>query len=822
MTTVQFSQTSSWNGGFTGNMVITNTSSRINGWTLEFTAPFQITNLWNATIVSRQGGNGTPFRYVIRSANWNSVIPSNGTVSFGFNANRVGTGSVQPSNFVLNGVPLQTGSVTPTPTPLPAIAINDVSLVEGNGGTTEAVFTVSLSQSSTTAVQVSFATANDTALAGSDYTAASGIVTFLPGETRKTVRVNVNGDASVEANERFFVRLSNASSNARIADSEGIATITNDDVTLPPPLPQLSINDVQLVEGNNGTTAATFVVRLSAASNQAVSVNFATANDTAQAGSDYTATSGILSFAAGETSKTVTVNVTGDTVVEANERFFVNLTNATNAQIGDAQGIGTITNDDTATQPQPNPAFNYGEALQKSILFYEAQRSGRLPSTNRLSWRGDSALNDGADVGRDLTGGYYDAGDHVKFGFPMAASMTMLGWGAVEYRDEYQASGQLPYILDAIKWGTDYILKAHVTNSDGTTKEFWAQVGTGPNDHSYWGPAERMTMPRPAFKIDRSKPGSDLAGEAAAALAVASIAFRETDRAYSDRLLTNAKQLFQFADTYRGKYSDSVPQAANYYNSFSGFQDELVWAAVWLHKATRAAGTPDSTYLTKAESMYQGVPRGWTQSWDTKQYGAAILLAQETGNARYRTDVESWLNFWSDKSGAGITYTSGGLAWLSQWGSLRYSANTAFLAGVYADTVNDPNNRYSNFAEDQIDYILGDNPNRRSYMVGFGNNSPKNPHHRNSHGSLTGNINEPGNNRHVLYGALVGGPSAANDNAYVDSRTDFVSNEVALDYNAGLTGALARMYGEFGGAPLANFATSALTTLSNPSNTLAL
>src|SRR6185295_17880792 len=84
--------------------------------------------------------------------------------------------------------------------------------------------------------------------------------------------------------------------------------------------------------------------------------------------------------------------------------------------------------------------FNYAEALQKAEFFYEAQRSGALPAANRINWRGDSGLRDGADVGHDLTGGWYDAGDHVKFGFPMAASATMLAWGIVEYRAGFTAA----------------------------------------------------------------------------------------------------------------------------------------------------------------------------------------------------------------------------------------------------------------------------------------------------------------------------------------------------------------------------------------------
>ncbi|NJL22284.1 MAG: hypothetical protein HC895_18025 [Leptolyngbyaceae cyanobacterium SM1_3_5] len=679
------------------------------------------------------------------------------------------------------------------------MSIGDRTIVEGNTGTSPATFEVQLSQASQQAVTVQYATANGTATAGSDYTASTNTLTFAPGETRKTITVNVQGDTSVEPNETFAVRLSGAT-NATIADGEGIGTITNNDVApVPTPTPtpapapapvlrNLSIGDVTLTEGNSGTATATFAVNLSASSTSAIDVNFATANRTATAGADYTSRTGTIRFAPGETRKTIEVSVLGDTIAEASETFAVNLSRAVNATIADGEGIATVTDNDA---PPPAPGrFNYGEVLEKSFLFYEAQRSGDLPSTNRISWRGDSALRDGADVGVDLTGGYYDAGDHVKFGFPMAASMTMLGWGVVQYRNAYQQSGQLDEALDALKWGTDYILKAHTAPN-----EFWGQVGLGGPDHAYWGPAETMTMARPAFKIDAQNPGSDLAGEAAAALAAASIAFRPTNSGYADRLLTHATQLFSFADNHRGKYSDSIRDAANYYPSYS-FTDELVWSATWMHKAIEAKGGTDTFYLNKAESYYQGVYAGWTQSWDEKSHGAAVLLAQETGNSRYRTDVENWLNYWSDKSGAGIRYTPGGFAWLDQWGSNRYSANTAFVAGVYSDTVNDPGDRYSNFAEDQIDYLLGDNPNNRSYVVGFGNNSPRNPHHRGAHGSTTNNINDPLINRNVLTGALVGGLSAANDNAYSDDRTNFITNEVALDYNAAFTGALARMYQE--------------------------
>ncbi len=452
------------------------------------------------------------------------------------------------------------------------------------------------------------------------------------------------------------------------------------------------------------------------------------------------------------------------------------------------------------SHPGTGGRFNYAEALQKSLYFYEAQRSGALPDSARVSWRGGSALQDGSDAGVDLAGGYYDAGDHIKFAFPMCGALTMLAWGGIEYREGYEAAGQWQTLLDTVRWGTDWLIKAH-TGPD----ELFVQVGEGQPDHDFWGPAEEMTMLRRSFKIDAGRPGSDAAGEAAAALASASILFRKDDPAYAETLLVHARQLHDFADLHRGKYTDSVPEARDFYDSHSGYEDELVWAAAWLFCATGEPG-----YLIKAESGYAEWLNGslgeGTHTWDDKRYGAAVLLAQLTRRETYKRDVETFLDFWTvGGSGKRIATTLGGLAWFGEWGSLRYAANTALLAFIYSDTVADYGNIYHAFAKRQLNYILGDNPARRSYMVGFGNNPPRNPHHRGSHGATDNSIDFPSENKNILYGAMVGGPVRADDFAYTDDRRDLRSNEVSLDYNAALTGGLARMVMLYGGRRLENF-----------------
>ncbi len=460
---------------------------------------------------------------------------------------------------------------------------------------------------------------------------------------------------------------------------------------------------------------------------------------------------------------------------------------------------------------------NYGLALEMAIYFLDIQRSGplppkgNLPGQYRVPWRFDSALEDGADNGVDLTGGYYDAGDYVKFVFPMAASMTNLAWGVLEYEEGFRRSGQLPYMLAALKWGTDFLLKAHTG-----PHELFAQVGLPTLDHRYWGPPEAMTMARPSFKITADCPGSDLAAEAAAALAASSLVFRESDPGYADLLLDHAEDLYAFADRYRGTYSACVPPAVPYYAS-SGYEDELAWGAAWLFRATGDRG-----YLLAAEALFPRIRNAyrWTHCWDDKRYGTYVLLATMTGKAQYRQAAEAFLDFWTTGyRGERVRYTPGGLAWLDAHGPLRYAANTAFVAFIYSDWLRAEDIaperalRYHDFAAAQVDYMLGSNPLGRSFMVGFGIHPPETPHHRSSHGSRSNSVHSPRRQRHTAYGALVGGPGP--DDTFIDDRADYRTNEVALTYNACLTGALARMTLEFGGIPLAVFPETPPTRLAS-------
>jgi hypothetical protein len=222
------------------------------------------------------------------------------------------------------------------------LSIGDVTLTEGHSGTRTATFTVRLSAPRGEPVTVAYATADGTAVANSDYQAVSGTLTFAPGETQKTITVAVFGDQLFEPNETFSVNLSNPT-GALITDGTGVGTIVNDDISLP----RISISDVTRVEGRNGNTLFVFTVTLSAPSATQVKVSYATADGTARSGEDYEAARGTLTFAPGETTKTITIKVKGDQKVEADETFFVNLSGVSgNVLLFDPQGIGTIRNDD--------------------------------------------------------------------------------------------------------------------------------------------------------------------------------------------------------------------------------------------------------------------------------------------------------------------------------------------------------------------------------------------------------------------------------------------------------------------------------------------
>ncbi|MFD0724952.1 putative Ig domain-containing protein [Lysobacter brunescens] len=355
-------------------------------------AAFSTTSI-NYTI-GGTAANGTDYAtiaspLVIPAGNTTGTVTVNPTADTNIEADETVTLTLAAGTGYTVGVPNSaTGTILNDD--LPNLVINDVTVSEGNAGITNATFTVSLSApAGPGGVTFNIATANASATAGVDYVAQSLTGQTIPaGSSTYTFTVLVNGDLLDENNETFFVNVTGVI-NAVVVDGQGIGTINNDD-----PDPALSIDDVTVVEGNAGTVNAVFTVTLNAASGLSVQVNYATADGTATQPADYTNTSGTLTFTPGQTARTITVPVIGETVPEANETFFVNLSGATNATISDNQGVGTITNDDVpvtvnpATLPNGAVAAAYSQTVTASGgvgPYGFAVTAGALPAGVTLS-----------------------------------------------------------------------------------------------------------------------------------------------------------------------------------------------------------------------------------------------------------------------------------------------------------------------------------------------------------------------------------------------------------------------------------------------------
>ncbi|XP_071907574.1 endoglucanase 11-like isoform X2 [Coffea arabica] len=381
----------------------------------------------------------------------------------------------------------------------------------------------------------------------------------------------------------------------------------------------------------------------------------------------------------------------------------------------------------------------YREALSKSLLYFEAQRSGHLPYNQRVPWRHHSGLTDGLEQGVDLVGGYYDAGDNVKFGLPMAFTITMLSWSVIQYGEEIAAAGEYRHALEAIKWGTDYFIKAH-----SQPHVLWVQVGDGDTDHYCWQRPEDMTTSRRAYKIDEDHPGSDVAGETAAAMAAASIVFRRTNPHYSQLLLDHAQQLgmkkkheehSQILQEYRFK--------AEYY----------ICACLNKNNTTNIHRTPGGLI--------------YIRQWNNMQYvsSATFLLMAYSDHLRAANQ--------------------------------KLNCHGGVLVGP--DDI-------SSFAKSQVDYILGSNPMAISYLVGYGSRYPQRVHHRGASmesyrnnkgfiGCTQGYDNWYGrqeSNPNVLVGALVGGPDIKDQ--FRDGRENYVQTEACTYNTAPLVGVFANLH----------------------------
>jgi hypothetical protein len=462
----------------------------------------------------------------------------------------------------------------------------------------------------------------------------------------------------------------------------------------------------------------------------------------------------------------------------------------------------------------------YKKALWMTTRMYGGQRSGsnnwllynHLPSGVAENLRGTAFIGDKDTDGYDVSGGWHDCGDHVKFGQTEFYSAYMLLKGYAEFPkgyDDYYSydykgyatSGKwnwedgkhdpngIPDILDEVKHATDYFIKCA---KNSTT--FYYQVGEGGPDHQLWITATKMQteskgnggQPRTVYK---NPADASMASFCGATLALMSRLYKKYDPAYATKCLTAAKNAYEYAKAHKGVAGTGdggfYGPNENWKDDYSSMCAELYWA------------TGTDTYKTEALSFSIGAPgQGKDIFWNS--YGFDYTLNGEIafynhyllGRAEAKTLYDNTIktNYLAKVTTDG--QFSGGN---TGWGPLRYNANAAFLVALW-QKMNGTNTTVHKFIYDNIDYILGKNSSSLSFIVGFGSKYPKFPHHRNVYlrddnpsDGVKRTLAIPSKN--VQFGLMVGG--TRNPAQFSDDLVNFQHTEGGIDYNACLVGALA-------------------------------
>ncbi len=368
-----------------------------------------------------------------------------------------------------------------------------------------------------------------------------------------------------------------------------------------------------------------------------------------------------------------------------------------------------------------------------------------------------------------------------------------------------------------------------------------------------------LDFARPAYFATEETPASDMCAGVSASLAVNYLNFKDTEPDYAEESLQAAIKLYEFAVATHTEEADNVVTSLGYDGGFyesSYDYDELAWAAVWLYECTGnydyiediisvdetvsndMGAHPYTGYLKRiiadTGNCWQNI---WVHCWDTVWGGVFAKLAPITNTRRdwyiFRWNLEYWAGMKPDEAataefevtttthkyfgpddtlwnttitaeeiadlpetdGAFLAKTPAGFSMLNNYGSCRYDTAAQLEALVYAKETGDMT--FAEWSEGQMEYIMGDNPMNRAYIVGYDlENGASHPHHRAAHGSKTLSMDDPVDQTHVLWGALVGGPDEKD--YHNDITKDYIYNEVAVDYNAGFVGACAGLYNYYG------------------------
>jgi hypothetical protein len=490
-----------------------------------------------------------------------------------------------------------------------------------------------------------------------------------------------------------------------------------------------------------------------------------------------------------------------------------------------------------------------GEAFQKALWFLNVNKSGPGVVNTYVQWRGDAHVMDahikldptsktGVDMSQafitknkaildpnntgevDLSGGFHDAGDFIKFGLTTGFTGSTLAWSLYEYPDAFRTAGLEDEAFNLLRWADDYFMRVTFLDSSGNLVAFAQQVGDQTDHSCGWMPPELRRIdfcPRKGYFVTEESPAADVTASAAASLAASYLVLKDKDPAYADKCLKYAAALYKFA----AKYPDKVGTVTGGLYTSEYAYDDLAWAAVWLYLATgtqsyfddilgpsaKGGGWLDGFPGFKTTCLQNAAASCWAESathdWNSVRTGVFLKMAQILRDQNHpmakamasiaRDDSMKWPN-------GTIAMTPAGFSVAYDYGSARYNSAGQFVALLYSKLFSDDKdaaNAILPWAKKQMEYILGKNPLGTSYMMGYTNKYCLQPHHAAGHASIWGQPDTPVDNRHIIWGALVNGPDS-NDN-HVDRRSDFGSNEVTIDYNVSLIAALAAQYSLWGG-----------------------
>lgn len=441
---------------------------------------------------------------------------------------------------------------------------------------------------------------------------------------------------------------------------------------------------------------------------------------------------------------------------------------------------------------------NYAEALAMSLYFFDANECGTEVDDNCLTWRKnchtydaeaslDSAANlsssekamikeaNGGSNTVDVSGGYHDAGDHIKFNVTMGFAASSLAMSYYMNPGAYEKANCEGHFREVLKKTCDYLMKTTYLDNSGNVYAVCATVANSADHDVTWEPPENQTYDRPTYWLTASYNNSVTTATMASALAGTAYVFKDVDAEYSAKCMKYSKALYDFAK----KYPDMQDTTSGLYRLTDTYIDDLALAEVWFY-INGEGSLP--TYKPTANGCYNGQYYDYhLYCWDKVWSGYATLMYYITGDQAFANEMQFELN---NKGGVPTNkYNAAG------WGASRYNCALQMVALGLAK--GDANSTYALGAKYQTDYLLGNNQKSTSFLIGYGDTWPQQVHHRAANPLKTGMS-------HVLYGSLVGGPTDSNG-SYIDYWESYESTEPALDYNACFALACAGLVNLYGG-----------------------